>query len=312
MSNPEQNTKQTEPISAFIHLRDRIKQHYLYWPALKGDGEPVLLLHGFTNDAHIWDSLAHKLVKQRPVYALDFRGHGDSDWDPYANYTHDTLVEDLHETVTQLGLKEFSIVAHSLGARVAILYHQKYSPALTAMVIVDTGPEVRAAGVNKVRMDAEAMPTQFDSIEAYTDHLASIYMLAKRDHVASLAQNGLRALPNGRYEVKTDPAFTKALWNPDSYHKNASDLRMPLNDQLWLALSTLNAPTLLLRGQISAILSRKVADKMAHQVIPNAHLRVIAGAGHAVLVDQPEQFCEQTCDFLNKLGKSGPSSNDNG
>ena len=80
----------------------------------------VVLLHGFTNDAHIWDGLASKLQQSHQVFALDFRGHGDSDWDPEGRYEHAVLVSDVQQIIAQLGLNNIHLVGHSLGARVAV------------------------------------------------------------------------------------------------------------------------------------------------------------------------------------------------
>jgi pimeloyl-ACP methyl ester carboxylesterase len=286
--------------SRYLYLQDGLRQHYLFWDCKNSNSTPCLLLHGFTNDAYIWSGLAHRLQKNHQVYAIDFRGHGDSDWDPQARYTHDTLVKDVADSVRQLGLERFHLVGHSLGARIAALYVQREHPAINSFVNVDTGPEVRAAGVNKVRKDAESMPTRFDSISAYEEHLAAIYMLAEPRCIQSMAKHGLKQLADGSYTPKTDPAFAAALWNPDSYNNDASDLRAPLNDQLWQALASIEAPSLILKGQVSAILARTVAQRMVNQVMPRAELITIPGAGHAVMVDNPQAFEQETAAFIER------------
>lgn len=291
------------PQSINLRLRDGTRQHLLCW---SNDNHrqvqtPCLLLHGFTNDAHIWTGLAQQLQNSHSVYAMDFRGHGDSDWDPQARYSHQTLRDDIADIVWQLGLKRLHIVGHSLGARVAALYIEHSRPDLASFTMIDTGPEVGAAGVSKVRKDAESMPTAFNSIDLYCEHLANIYILANQNNIYQLlAKNGLKALPEGGFTPKTDPAFTAALWNPQSHNNNASDLSTPLNEQLWQALTSINAPTLILKGQISAILSRSVANKMVNQVMPNAQLDIIRRAGHAVMVDNPAEFEKRTMDFIEQ------------
>lgn len=292
----------TPPQSKYIHLRDGLRQHILCWNQEIHQQTPCLLLHGFTNDGHIWTSLAEHLQNKHAVYAIDFRGHGDSDRDPKARYTHHTLVDDINDIVQHFGWQRFHIVGHSLGARVAALYIQRYQPELISFTIVDTGPEVGAAGVSKVRKDAEAMPAKFSSIEQYTEYLSNIYLLANRKNIELLlAKNGLKELPDGELTPKTDPAFTAALWNPQSYQNNAKDLKAPLNEQLWNALSHITAPTLILKGQISAILSRNIANKMAKQIMSNAQLSIIPRAGHAVMVDNPTEFEKQTLNFINQF-----------
>ena len=65
-----------------------------------GSGRPpLLLLHGFTGHAHAWDTLSLALQPHFHVYALDQRGHGDSDWSPDADYTRHAQVEDIRQFV---------------------------------------------------------------------------------------------------------------------------------------------------------------------------------------------------------------------
>jgi len=154
---------------------DGIKLNFLLWPNLYSK-QCVVFLHGFTNDAHIFDDASEALQQHFNVYALDFRGHGDSDWDPEAKYTHDQLQSDLIHFLQQLPFQHIHLVGHSLGARVAMLLlgrDEHIRQRCKSFTIIDTGPEVRAIGVNKVREDAENTPDNFSSIEAFRQYLPS-------------------------------------------------------------------------------------------------------------------------------------------
>lgn len=263
-----------------------------------GTRPPVLLLHGFSNDSRIWEPIAERLGREREVYSLDFRGHGDSDWDPHARYDHQTLAADVAIAVDTWGLSNFVLAGHSLGARVALIYQQHYRPKLHKAVILDTGPKVAAAGVARVRRDAEATPATFDSIEAYRQWLEAIYFLAQPEALAAMARNNLRRLNNSRWQPKTDPAFTRSLWKQDVHNGDASDLVAPLDTTLIEALGVLHCPTLVLRGQISAILRPHTAKRMVEEWLPSASLETIDGAGHALLVDQPQSVAAAIQRFI--------------
>lgn len=307
-----------KPHSAYFHTDDGIRLNYLTWASqrhneVNASAVPTCLcLHGFTNDAYIWDDFAQRLSSTHRVIALDFRGHGDSDWDPYEHYTHCRLLEDIQQLVQHLHLDTFHLIGHSLGARVGALYCAKYQPNLKSYTIVDTGPEVRAAGVKKVRQDAETTPNSFDSVASYQAYLETIYLLASTQHIQKMAKHGVKNIGNNTWVAKTDPAFTRALWHPkqnvpsmsgvsDHLTTNASGLKAPLDQQLWRALSLIRSPSLVLKGQVSAILSNKVAKKMVEEVMPNARLKVIKRAGHAVMVDNPDEFCEESMRFIRQL-----------
>src|SRR5690554_886133 len=224
--------------SCFYTTIDNLQCHYLYRPNTQTDSA-CIFLHGFTNDAHIWDALADQLQSQHNIIALDFRGHGDSDWDSDACYTHEQLCADVLQLIEQLPFKRWHIIGHSLGARVAMLTLARHKLPIESLIIIDTGPEVRAVGVNKVRMDAESAPTTFASVEAYFNYLSSIYLFAQPDRLRSMAEHGVRKKSDGLWHSKTDPAFTTALWKPGSNLASSDDLRYPLNDELWAALAIL-------------------------------------------------------------------------
>lgn len=282
----------------FYQTEDGLTCHYRLWPNRQSNS-CCLLLHGFTNDAHIWDDTARKLQAMHNVIALDFRGHGDSAWDANARYTHPQLVADSKQLISQLDYDAWHIIGHSLGARVAMLMLAEQPDIAASLTMIDTGPEVRAVGVNKVRKDAESMPQQFDSVDAYYEFLSNIYWLAEPGKLRQIARFGLRQNDNGQWFCKTDPAFTAALWKPQSNQGNSDDLRYPMQDQLWHALGQLRCPSLVMRGQASAILSARVAQRMV-ETIPDAELVTINRAGHAVMVDNPEEFDQAIVTFIGK------------
>lgn len=273
---------------------DGTKLHYLHWPNSSAKSVCVLL-HGFTNDAHIFDGLSAKLQTHHQVISIDFRGHGDSDWDPKARYSHEQLIADTVFILEQLNIQpeNLHLIGHSLGARIGALMLAEKAWQAASFCIIDTGPDVRQVGVDKVRKDALNMPKVFNSTEDYLQFLQQMYFLAKPEKLKQLAHWGLKVV-EGKQVPKTDPAFTSALWTP------SKDLRTPLNEQLWQALQKISSPTLILRGQASAILSQKTAEKMANETLSNATLEIIPRAGHALMVDNPEAFEQSVIRFINR------------
>lgn len=286
--------------SCYYTTSDNLRCHYLLWPN-HASQSCCLLMHGFSNDAHIWDALARKLQHRHNVIAQDFRGHGDSDWDRLAHYTHQQLCLDTVALIKQHGeFSQWHIIGHSLGARVAMLMLDDNNIKASSFTIIDTGPEVRSAGVNKVRQDAQNFPSSFASQQAYYDFLCNIYLFAETERLQELARWGLKKDAAGRWISKTDPAFTDALWKPAdelAQQNNHHGLRYPMQEQLWQALGKLDCPTLIIRGQASAILSRDVAERM-NRIIADARLIVIDRAGHAVPVDNPQAFEDAVCAFI--------------
>ena len=285
--------------SRTLKAQDQLSLHYLLWPNIHSQ-QCTVLLHGFTNNSHIFDTAAQNLQALMSVYCLDFRGHGDSDWDDEEKYHHDQLEEDLALFLQQLPFQKIHLVGHSLGARVAMLLlgrNDTLKQRIKSFTIIDTGPEVRAVGVNKVREDAENTPTEFPDIPSYQQYLSSIYILSEPAELQKMAEHGLKTV-NGKLSPKTDPAFTRALWKPDSNNGNSGDLKFPLNEELWQSLASIHCPTLVLKGQASAILGKRIAEKMVNDIIPNATFETISRAGHALMVDNPSEFSDTLKRFI--------------
>lgn len=87
------------------------------WPAAEEGAVPVLLLPGTGATAHDWDHVATELSRSRKVYAVDLRGHGDSDWP--GEYSVALLASDLVGLLDHLPDPVLDVVGHSLGGLVA-------------------------------------------------------------------------------------------------------------------------------------------------------------------------------------------------
>ena len=284
--------------SCFYQSNDNVKLHYFFREHTNND-TCCLLLHGFTNDAHIFDHLAEQLQTFSNVIAVDFRGHGDSEWDEKKNYSHDQLIEDIYQLTQLFSFNNWHIIGHSLGARVAMLTIAEKNFQPKSLTIIDTGPEVRAIGVRKVRQDAENTPKNFSSVDHFFYYLSSIYFLADTKRLRLLAENGLKER-QGQLVAKTDPEFTKALWRQDSHQGNSSDLTASKEHDLWQALTSITCSCLIIRGQASAILTQRVAEKM-QRTLENAELAIIPRSGHALMLDNPSYFENSVLRFIRNV-----------
>lgn len=251
---------------------------------------PLLFVHGFGNEAHIWDEFAAELAPYYAVHALDWRGHGESDWHPEGAYDWDDHLRDLEAVVEQLGFERFVLCGHSLGGRVSLLFAGKYPERLAGLVIVDTGPEHDPRGQVRIRMDTESHPDPtFASLDEYQTMLAHQYFAATPEAIARMAEHGVRRRDDGRYVLKMDPAlrdFGRASLPADELERRDR----ALTERLWKACETVPCPTLVVRGAASDILSPEVADRMADEVLAQGQLAVIARASHSVMTDNPAEF----------------------
>ena len=111
---------------------------------IAGQGEPLLLLHGHPQTQAIWHKVAPHLTSQFTVVLADLRGYGDSGKpEPDAGhslYSKREMAQDQYELMLALGFKQFSVIAHDRGARVAHRLALDHPQAVKRMVLMDIAP----------------------------------------------------------------------------------------------------------------------------------------------------------------------------
>ncbi len=252
------------------------------------DGPALLFLHGFDNDAHVWDEFAPAFAPYYRTLALDQRGHGDSDWDPENRYDHETMAQDVEHVLDALGIKRVALIGHSLGGRVSMRFAGRNPERLSGLVLVDCGPELDARGVTRIQLETQSSEPSFGSVQEFEDILARRYPEAATTTLARLAQHWLRERPDGRFEPKTAPNFGRT-WKAQSAEEARSRMKEEA-DRLWDALKLISCPTLVIRGAASDVLDPDTAERMVDEALPNGRLEVIPRAGHSVMLDNPAGF----------------------
>src|SRR5436190_24114320 len=122
---------QTSIQSRFASAGD-VKIHDL----IVGKGEPVILLHGYAQNSHMWRPLMVELAKTRLVIAPDLRGFGQSS-KPNGGYDKKTMAQDIHALVSSLGFKQASVVGHDIGLMVAYAYAAQFPQETERLVLMD-------------------------------------------------------------------------------------------------------------------------------------------------------------------------------
>jgi pimeloyl-ACP methyl ester carboxylesterase len=261
-----------------------ISLHYLDWgPA---DAPPVVLLHGITGHARVWDHLAQRLAPARRVLALDQRGHGDSDPAPDDDYRVGTMADDVAAFAGSLRLGRFALVGHSMGGRIAIKFAADHAAQLERLVIIDIGPDIALAGLQRVRDMMASSPERIESEEWAVEYIRRGNPLQDVDMLRERVRHGLRRQPDGELTWKYAKGLREMM---RAGRRDAVDL--------WEPLPHITCPTLVVRGAESDILAPEVAKKMAER-LPDGRVVEIAGAGHTVPADRPEEFVREIRGFL--------------
>ena len=113
-------TKHASIQSRFTKINS-VRLHYL----AAGQGEPVILLHGYAQNSRMWRPLIAELAKTRTVIAPDLRGFGQSAKPP-GGYDKKTMAQDIHALMGSLGFEKIGICGHDIGLMVAYAYAAQY------------------------------------------------------------------------------------------------------------------------------------------------------------------------------------------
>jgi pimeloyl-ACP methyl ester carboxylesterase len=109
-----------------------INIHYV----IGGQGEPLVLLHGFGQNWYMWNRLLPELSKHFTVIVPDLRGVGESD-KPAGGYDKKTMASDIHELVIQLKYKSINLAGHDIGLMVAYAYAAQYGDEVKKVALLD-------------------------------------------------------------------------------------------------------------------------------------------------------------------------------
>ncbi|MFF3371918.1 alpha/beta fold hydrolase [Streptomyces sp. NPDC002680] len=120
------------------HTIELSKMNFHYREAGDRDAPPVVLLHGLMYDARDWDEIADFLAGHYRVLALTQRGHGESAWP--GEYSFELGCGDLEAFTDALSVDRFTLIGHSMGARVGCVFAEKWPERIERMVWEDTAP----------------------------------------------------------------------------------------------------------------------------------------------------------------------------
>ena len=285
-----------------------LELHALVWSS---EGTPLLFIHGFGNDCHVWDESAPLVAPHYRTLAIDLPGHGGSDSDPEQRYDPASLAESVVRALDALAIERVVLVGHSLGGRTAMHCACERPERVAGLVVVDSAPEHDSRGSERIRSEASTAPLIFNSVREYERMLIDLYPAATPATMARMAQHWLRERPDGKFEPRLDPSFRGGAEAIRS-EQELLELAEQQTQYLWKQLPKLECPALVVRGAASDVLSPEIADRLADETFRAGSLVTIPAASHSVMLDNPEGFNESAHGVRAGLGQwrdySAPTS----
>ncbi|WP_350334772.1 alpha/beta hydrolase [Coralliovum pocilloporae] len=266
------------------------------WPAAGDSSGVALLLHGGGQTRHAWTGTARCLSNAGiTCVAIDHRGHGESDWVSSANYSFFDFADDVAAVAADMterfGTRPLSIGA-SLGGLSTLLAEDKAGHGLfSGIVLVDVVPWLDPRGVAQITgFMRQHVELGFASLEDAAEAIHGYLPQRARPQSLDGLRKNLRLGKDGRYRWHWDPRFL------DGPRPVSTDAAL-VEEALVRAASSVTCPLMLVRGQRSELVSEELAQRF-RTLVPHAHYRDIAGAGHMVAGDRNDRFTDAIVEFL--------------
>lgn len=256
----------------------------------------VVFLHGGGQTRRSWAKAA-AAVAQRGFQAvtIDLRGHGESDWSSEGDYRVVSFAADVQEVLRTLPPQPV-LVGASLGGFTTMLLEGELAPGTaSAVVLVDIVPNMEQSGANRIHsFMAERVESGFASLDEVADAIAEYNPHRPRPTDLDGLTTNLRRRGD-RWYWHWDPQFISGTAPYPPFEVTDAD-RMHTAVE---AIVRNGVPMLLVRGQVSDLVSQERADEFLAR-FPQVEFTDVRGAGHMVAGDRNDIFAEAVLNFLTR------------
>ena len=260
---------------------DGLKLHYRDYPG-RDDRPPLLCIPGLTRNARDFEPVAEAFFGEWRVLCPDLRGRGDSEYakDP-ASYNPAQYVADIDALLAQAGIARFVAIGTSLGGIVTMLLAEKNAGRIAGAALNDIGPQIERAGVARIREyvgQGRSFPSWMHAARALKEMFGASFPDNDIQDWLRIAKRQMEVGGSGRIALDYDMKIGEAFSIPGA--QEVGDLW-----PAWRALA--GRPVLVLRGELSDILSRETLARMCEEV-PDAECVTVPRVGHPPTLEEPE------------------------
>ena len=278
------------------YFSQRLRLHYVDWG--NEDAPLLLMVHGGRDHCRNWDWVAEALRHDYHVIAPDLRGHGDSQWLVGGSYTHMDYVYDIAQLVHQVARDKVTIISHSLGGSISLLYASMYPELVDRLVAIEgLGPpkgvremlmktpqyERIRTWVDDLRNAAGRIPRRYKTLEDAFKRMQEENPHLSTEQARHLTLHGANRNEDGTYSWKFDNyvrVFSPGNYRPQEIHQG---------------YERIECPVLLVHGAQSPF---SEPDQEIVSRFKDVRVEIFEDAGHWAHHDQLEAFLRVTREFL--------------
>lgn len=260
---------------------------------IKGEGNPIILVHGFGGKKEDWIAQFGPLSEKFRVIRFDNRGAGKSDR-PNITYTMEAFADDIRGLMDNLEIKKAHIIGWSLGGMIVQNFVLKYPEYANKVVLINTNygtPDEQGPNVyKKMRLD-ELEKLKKDPVKAFWDGAIVSY---HRDFRKQMEANPKKKF----YDLwSVEDLIKEKTINPSTPEDIEAQANALITHRTFERLEEIKNETLLIASSHDRVCPKSVMVEM-HEKIPNSTLKVIDKAGHSSPRSRAPEVNKLIIDFL--------------
>ena len=249
-----------------------------------GEGRPLIILHGLFGLSDNWATLAKGFSENDfSVYTVDLRNHGRSPHEDSFNY--DLMSEDLLALLNEENIEKADFIGHSMGGKVLMFFSKKYFSRINSMIVVDIAPRFYPQHHQLIVFALQSIDTN-----SLTNRKEAEEILRTALHDEAMIHFLLKNL----YWKDKD----KLDWR---FYLKGIVKNMEEVGQAFHSDQPIQVPALFIRGGNSCYINDSDENEII-KIYPLARIQTIAGAGHWVHAEQPQEFLQVCLEFLKNGG----------
>lgn len=248
----------------------------------QGEGETVVLLHGFCGSSDYWEKVQPLLAKQYRVICPDLRGHGATDA-PMGAYSIEQMADDVVGLMEKLGIEKYTLLGHSMGGYVTLSLAQRYAFHLNGFGLIHSTGYPDSEEAKEKRLNTVSA-IGADGITPFVDGLVP----------------GLFA--PGNTETLTDEVNRVKEIGYKTPPQGATGAALSMRERIDRrdVMSSTTLPLLLVAGESDQLIPLERLFTTEGERVMKA---VIKGAGHMSMYEAPDQLAAVILDFLRQISE---------
>jgi pimeloyl-ACP methyl ester carboxylesterase len=267
----------------FVDLEGH-RTHYLK----KGNGDPLILLHGFFYDSYLWAENIDALAEKFEVYVIDLWGFGYSTRE-LLDFGYELYAKQIRLFMDAMGIEKASLMGQSMGGGISIKFCVQNRDRVNSLVLVD------AAGLpnplpltgkifNLPKVGEFLMGLKTDKVRK--KNLSDLWMYDAQKVTESYFENAMRF-----HKIKGSTEVIMKILRKEFFHTLSEEIKQ---------LGEMNVPSLLVWGKQDVAVPYHTGQKM-HEILKGSQFEAINNAGHLPNYEHYELFNKLVLDFLSRI-----------